>query len=157
MRSISNWFLKSIEKHKKKYMCVCFKYILFWSASKIKRLVANEINDHYIARNMKEKFLEKVDPLYNKPLLYFLRINLWWRNWIGELLDFFFFNIYLAVPGLHCSTGNFLPPWWHTGSLVAACGIFIPWPEIKPGPPALGAWSLSHWTTSQVSPELLEF
>ena len=50
------------------------------------------------------------------------------------------------------------------GSLVEACGIFscgmrtlscsvwdlVPWPGIEPGPPALGAWSLSHWTTSEV-------
>ena len=42
--------------------------------------------------------------------------------------------------------------------LVAACGIFIvarmrdlvPWPGIKPGPPALGAQSLTHWTTREV-------
>ena len=27
----------------------------------------------------------------------------------------------------------------------------IPWPGIKPRPPALGAWSLSHWTTTEVS------
>ena len=26
----------------------------------------------------------------------------------------------------------------------------VPWSEIKPGPPALGAWSLSHWTTREV-------
>ena len=25
----------------------------------------------------------------------------------------------------------------------------VPWPEIKPGPPVLGAWSLSHWTTRE--------
>ena len=38
--------------------------------------------------------------------------------------------------------------------LVAARGIFscgmqdlVPWPGIEPGSPALGAWSLSHWTT----------
>ena len=45
--------------------------------------------------------------------------------------------------------------------LVAACRILscsmqshsfglwdlVPWPGIKPGPPALGAWCLSHWTT----------
>ena len=41
--------------------------------------------------------------------------------------------------------------------LVAACGIFscsmqdlIPWPGIKPRAPALGVWSLSHWTTKEV-------
>ena len=26
----------------------------------------------------------------------------------------------------------------------------VPWPGIKPGPPALVAWSLSHWTTREV-------
>ena len=26
----------------------------------------------------------------------------------------------------------------------------VPWPGIEPRPPALGAWSLSHWTTSEV-------
>ena len=50
------------------------------------------------------------------------------------------------------------------GSLVVACGIFscgmgtlsgsmwdlIPQPGIKPRPPALRVWSLSHWTTREV-------
>ena len=48
--------------------------------------------------------------------------------------------------------------------LTAACGIFswgmqalccglqdlVSWPGIKPGPPALGAWSLNHWPTREV-------
>ena len=48
----------------------------------------------------------------------------------------------------------------HSGSLLAACMIFtygmktlscgmwdlVPWPKIEPRPPALGIWSLSHWT-----------
>ena len=41
--------------------------------------------------------------------------------------------------------------------LVVACGIFscdmrdlVPCVGIEPGPPALGAWSLSHWTTREV-------
>ena len=52
----------------------------------------------------------------------------------------------------------------HAGSLVVACRIFscsrqtlscgmwdlVPWPGIKPGPPALGAWSLSHWSTRKI-------
>ena len=25
----------------------------------------------------------------------------------------------------------------------------VPWPEIKPGPPALGVWSLNHWATRE--------
>ena len=36
------------------------------------------------------------------------------------------------------------------GVIVAGCRILVPWPEIKPGLPALGAWSLSHWTTREV-------
>ena len=32
----------------------------------------------------------------------------------------------------------------------------VPWLEIKPRPPALGVWSLSHWTTREV-PRVEEF
>ena len=46
---------------------------------------------------------------------------------------------------------------WLFQVLAAACGTFscgkwdlFPWPGIEPGPPALGAWSLSHWTTREV-------
>ena len=53
-------------------------------------------------------------------------------------LFFFFLNIYLfiylSVLGLSCGM---------RALLVAACGI-------EPGPPALGAWSLNHWTTREV-------
>ena len=62
--------------------------------------------------------------------------------------EWFFLKIYyifiLAAPGLHCST-------W--ASLVAACGILVPQPGMEPGPPALGAWSLNHWTTREVPSE----
>ena len=40
---------------------------------------------------------------------------------------------------------------------VAACRIFtcgvwglVPWPRNEPGPSALAAWSLSHWTTTEI-------
>ena len=37
------------------------------------------------------------------------------------------------------------------GLLVAACmWDLVPWPGVKPGPPALGAQSLTHWTTREV-------
>ena len=29
-------------------------------------------------------------------------------------------------------------------------GLLVSWPGIEPRPPALGAWSLSHWTTREV-------
>ena len=50
------------------------------------------------------------------------------------LLLFFFFNIYLAVPGLSCSK-------WDP----------VPRPGTKPRPPALGARSPSPWATRGVS------
>ena len=31
-----------------------------------------------------------------------------------------------------------------------ACRILVPWPGIKPRPPVLGVWKLSHWTTREV-------
>ena len=47
---------------------------------------------------------------------------------------------------------------WLCWVLVVACGLFIvaciwdlgPRPEIEPGPPVLGTWSLTHWTTREV-------
>ena len=33
---------------------------------------------------------------------------------------------------------------------LVACRILVPWPGIKSGPPALGAWSLNYWTTGGV-------
>ena len=40
--------------------------------------------------------------------------------------------------------------------LVVACQNLVPWPGIKLRPPALGAWSLSHWTMTEVA-KLLDF
>ena len=42
------------------------------------------------------------------------------------------------MPGLSCSI---------QGLQVAACGVSSD-PGVNPGPPELGAWSLSHWTTT---------
>ena len=39
---------------------------------------------------------------------------------------------------------------WLYQVLVEAYGILVPWPGIEPRPPALGAWSLSHWITRRV-------
>ena len=33
---------------------------------------------------------------------------------------------------------------------LAACGILVPWPGVKPTSPALGAWSVGHWTAGEV-------
>ena len=55
----------------------------------------------------------------------------------------FFFQylvISLAPPGLSCIMQTLCCDTW---DLVA-------WPGIEPRPPALGAWTLSHWTTREV-------
>ena len=51
--------------------------------------------------------------------------------------------IYLAVLSLSCSIYR-----------IFSCGMWdlVPWPGIEPGPPALGAWRLSHRTTRKVPP-----
>ena len=36
------------------------------------------------------------------------------------------------------------------GTLGYSLWDLISRPEIEPGPPALGVWSLSHWTTKEV-------
>ena len=33
---------------------------------------------------------------------------------------------------------------------LCSTGDLVPWPGIEPGSPALGTWSLSHWTTREV-------
>ena len=44
-----------------------------------------------------------------------------------------FSEFFLAIPGLSCDLRD-----------------LVPWLRIKPGPPALGVWSLSHWTTREI-------
>ena len=62
----------------------------------------------------------------------------------GEILIFknkinhYLFN--LAAPGLSCSMQTLSWGMWD----------LIPRPGMEPGPPVLGAWSLSHWTTREV-------
>ena len=49
--------------------------------------------------------------------------------------------------GLSCSTQDL-----HCSTRVLSYGMWdlVPWPQIEPRPPALGAWSLSHWMTREV-------
>ena len=45
-----------------------------------------------------------------------------------------------------------LPLFFSSLAMWTACGILVPPPRIEPRPPALGAWSLNHWTTREVPP-----
>ena len=49
---------------------------------------------------------------------------------------------------LHCGLRDFFV----VACRILSCSMWdpVPWPGIKPEFPALGAWSLSHWTTSEV-------
>ena len=58
----------------------------------------------------------------------------------------------------HCFLGDlyipfslyFLPFFSYDPLIPTHETLVVPRPGIKPGPPALGAWSLSHWTTGEV-------
>ena len=58
--------------------------------------------------------------------------KLYCKEEFGRFFVFYLF-IYLTVPGLSYNTGD-----------------LVPWPVIEPGLPALGVWSLTHWTTREV-------
>ena len=66
------------------------------------------------------------------------------HDWVPERAAYFYFLIlsfiYLAVPGLS----------WDVQTLRCGTWDLVCSPGIKPGPSALGAWSLSHWTTREV-------
>ena len=73
-----------------------------------------------------------------------------WAN-----LDFPFLSFLILLDWFSCAWSQMQ----HKGFFifVVACGIFssgmwdlVPSPGMKPRPCALGAWSLSHWTTGKV-------
>ena len=58
----------------------------------------------------------------------------------------------MTAPGLSHSMQNLFSCDMQT--LISSMWDLVPWPGIEPGPAALGAWSVSHWTTREV-PQLL--
>ena len=60
-----------------------------------------------------------------------------WGSSLEFLPNFFYFNLYLFI---------------YLAALHLYCSMWdpVPRPGIKPGPPRLAAWSLSHWTTRKV-------
>ena len=71
--------------------------------------------------------------------------TLWLDLWLYT--RFFNIKIYLAALCLSCGTGGL-----HCLTYDLCCSMrdLVPWPGIEPGPPALGAQSLTHWTTREV-------
>ena len=54
----------------------------------------------------------------------------------------------ICIPG-QAERSNIPPSFFFLGPCCIACLILVPQPGIKPVPPALGEWSLNHWTTKQ--------
>ena len=85
--------------------------------------------------------------LFESSILYPINLSFKYEGKIGHfkqrstlLLFFTYLFIYLASPGLSC------------GMRTLSCGMrdLVPWPGIKPGPPALEAQDRNHWTTREV-------
>ena len=70
-----------------------------------------------------------------------LILLLWWETMKISSKDTQF-SFYLKIFSINCL-------FIYTTALDLSCSMWdlFPWPGIEPGPPALGDWSLSHWTT----------
>ena len=84
-----------------------------------------------------------------KSFVHFCRVSAqWWASqprWTHRAfflrIFIFIYLTYLAARGLSCGTWNLV---------AVALWDLVPWPGIEPGPPALRAQSLSHWTSKEV-------
>ena len=75
------------------------------------------------------------------PTFFFFFFHLFWLHRVFAVAC----GTYVAARGLLVAA---------RGLLVAACvWDLVPRPEIEPGPPALGAQSLTHQTTREVPPQ----
>ena len=57
---------------------------------------------------------------------------------------------YVMIRIHHYSSGQGISFFRLCWILVAASRILVPWPGVEPGPLALGAQSLNHWTTREI-------
>ena len=83
--------------------------------------------------------------LYKSSWFYFFIIiilNIYLFIWLCQLLvaALGFFDFWCSLHDLSCTMQTLSWGMWD----------LVPSPGIKPGLPALGAWILSHWTTSEV-------
>ena len=59
-------------------------------------------------------------------------------------------NIYLTALGLSYDTQDLWSLLWHAKPFNWDIWDLVPWLGMEPGPPALGLWSLGHWTTREI-------
>lgn len=80
-----------------------------------------------------------------------------------SFLPFFIFYLFRSAGSKLRHTGSVILcvtcKIFSCGRRTLSCGAWdqVPRPEFEPGPPALGAWSLSHWTTREVPSRLFSF
>ena len=98
----------------------------------------SDVNSHSLGKEIQNQTLGS--PLKNVTSFLF---------WGRGSIRFFFSVIYLLASRVFsCSRWNL----FSYGIQTLSCGIWdlTPWPGIEFGPPALGAQSISHWTTREV-------
>ena len=105
-----------------------------------------QLKKGYISGVLISLFTDKIELLKNIYLFIYLFI---WLHWVLLAACKIFFaacEIFVAACGI-----------FSCGRRTLSCSMWdlVPWPGIKPGSPALGVWSLSHWTTRDV-PELFK-
>ena len=71
-------------------------------------------------------------------IVFFVSIS--FISWVFYLFVWFCQVFFAACGNFSC----------HRQTLICGMQDLVPWPGIKPRPPALGVWSLSHWTTKEV-------
>ena len=132
---------------------------------------AREFPSSGIARGGKKQ--KKVSEMCYSRETFLLFVILLFENTFTEIQftyrKIYPFKVYKSMTLVHLEYTNITKTWiqnffflfkifiWLLQVLVAECGIFscstwdlVPWPGIEPGPPALGAQSLSHWTTREI-------
>ena len=74
------------------------------------------------------------------------------RNYLfccaGSLLWYTWSSVFVAAWGtFSCGIRTLSYNMW-----ALSCGVWnlVPWPGIKPSPPGLGAWGVTHWNTRKV-------
>ena len=82
----------------------------------------------------------------------------------GKKKSYLIYHLETLMQSVYSFTVNCAHPWWSTAACsvdfilcfsififgCVACGVLVPQPGIEPVPPALEAWSLSHWTSGEI-------
>ena len=90
-------------------------------------------------QHLLDKFLSGLKAGWAPGDTHAIRYLFTWLHWV----------LAIACEFLHCLAAHriFSCTMW---TLSGSMWDLVPWPGIEPGSPALGAWSLSHWTTRKV-------